>query len=82
MVMDNETIIQLIQLYSLRIIGAAITLIVGYLVACWIKRRFNETFSISYSDDIGKAIDIVNGVLKSEDKVLEESATMVEVLPG
>ena len=43
-------------------------------------RRFNETFSISYSDDIGKAIDIVNGVLQAEENVLDDPATLVEVV--
>lgn len=44
------------------------------------KRRFNETFGISYTDDIGKAIDIVNKVLQEEENVLDDPATMVEVV--
>ena len=44
------------------------------------KRRFNETFGISYSDDIGKAIDIVKQVLAEEENVLDDPASMVEVV--
>ncbi len=43
-------------------------------------RRFNETFGISYADDIGKAIDVVKGVLDEEEYVLDDPASMVEVV--
>lgn len=43
-------------------------------------RRFNETFGISYADDIGKAIDTVKQVLADEEKVLDDPASMVEVV--
>jgi small conductance mechanosensitive channel len=42
-------------------------------------RRFNMTFGIAYSDDIGKAIGIINQVLDEEEKVLEEPARLVNV---
>ncbi|NDV61802.1 mechanosensitive ion channel family protein [Puniceicoccales bacterium CK1056] len=43
-------------------------------------RRFNETFGISYADDIGKAIETVKQVLADEEKVLDDPASMVEVV--
>ena len=40
--MDSTDFVQIIQLYGLRVVGANITLIVGYLIAgwlkCWIKK--------------------------------------------
>ncbi|MCH2155420.1 MAG: mechanosensitive ion channel [Opitutales bacterium] len=42
-------------------------------------RRFNETFGIAYSDDIGKAIAIINKVLDEEDKVQADPERLVEV---
>lgn len=42
-------------------------------------RRFNETFGISYSDDIDKAIGIINRVLDEEPKVLADPARLVAV---
>jgi small conductance mechanosensitive channel len=44
------------------------------------KRRFNETFGISYADDIGKAIATVRKVLEDEEKVLDDPEPMVEVV--
>jgi small conductance mechanosensitive channel len=43
-------------------------------------RRFNETFGISYADDIGKAIDVVKQVLADEENVLDDPESMVEVV--
>lgn len=43
-------------------------------------RRFNETFGISYADDIGKAIATVRGVLESEENVLSDPEPLVEVV--
>ena len=43
-------------------------------------RRFNETFGISYADDIGRAIEVVKQVLAEEEKVLDDPASMVEVV--
>lgn len=43
-------------------------------------RRINETFGISYSDDIDKAIGIINRLLDEDERVLDEPARLVEVV--
>jgi small conductance mechanosensitive channel len=42
-------------------------------------RRVNETFGISYSDDIDKAIGVVQGIISSDERFLSDPAPMVAV---
>ncbi len=42
-------------------------------------RRVNETFGISYSDDIDKAISVVKGIIASDERFLSDPEPMVAV---
>ena len=46
--MDSNYILQILQLYGLRVVGAIITLIVGYLIAGWLKRWVKK---VSYASE-------------------------------
>ncbi len=42
-------------------------------------RRINETFGISYSDDMDKAIELVRGILQSHEAILDDPAPNVAI---
>jgi small conductance mechanosensitive channel len=43
------------------------------------QRRINETFGISYSDDMGQAIDLVQEILRADPRVLEDPPFRVAI---
>lgn len=43
------------------------------------QRRINETFGISYADDMGKAISLIKGVLDSDPRILQEPLYRVAI---
>jgi small conductance mechanosensitive channel len=42
-------------------------------------RRLEMTFGISYSDDIGKAITLIQGIIEADERVLKEPAVRIGV---
>ena len=42
-------------------------------------RRVDMKFGISYSDDIGKAIEVMSGILTSHEKVLKDPAPVIQL---
>lgn len=54
-------------------------IIINYSQSHEDKRRINETFGISYADDINKAMDIIHKVLDEDDRILNEPERLVEV---
>lgn len=55
------------------------TILTNYSVTHNDQRRINETFAISYGDDIDKAIGVIKQLLEEEERILDDPPPLVEV---